>query len=63
MKKEDPKKAAMEKKICKYLSNLTFKELKELNINGQQMVKIKAGEIVRFYTKTFDRLKKLVEKK
>lgn len=60
--KEDKNREAMEKKICRYLSNLTFKELKELKINGQQMVKIKAGDTVRFYAKTFERLKKLVVK-
>jgi hypothetical protein len=53
----------LEKKICKHLSTLSYAELKELGINGQQTVKIMNGETVRFYAKTLARLRGLVEKK
>lgn len=53
----------LDKKICKYLFNLTYTELHELKLNGQQIVKIKKGEPVKFYSKTRERLRKLVEKK
>ena len=56
-------KKALEKKICKHLALLSFDELKELGINGQQSSKIKRGEVVKFYTKTLERLRKLVEKR
>ena len=53
-------KQKIEKKLCKKLSLLSHQELREMGINGQQAVKIKNGEIVRFYLKTFRRLSKKV---
>lgn len=49
-------------KLCKYLRNLTWIKLRELKINGQQAIKIKNGQPVRFYPKTIARLRHLVEK-
>jgi len=52
----------LEKKICKYLALLSFADLTELKISGQQQIKIKKGEVVHFYAKTRERLAKLVTK-
>lgn len=44
--------------ICRRVKLLTRLETKELGINQQQVDKIKRGETVRFYEKSFQRLKK-----
>jgi hypothetical protein len=44
------------KKIKEALSVMSWKELREIGINGQQAMKIKSGEDYRLYDKTIERL-------
>jgi len=53
------KKEEVMQKICDALAILTWRELAELGVNAQQAQKIKRGEKVRFYGKTFKRLRSL----
>lgn len=48
------------KKICATLYIMKWREIAELGVNAQQVQKIKRGEQVRFYGKTLERLKRLV---
>jgi len=47
--------------LNKKLSIMSYKELADLKVNGQQAVKIKAGKPVKFYLKTLLRLCTLVK--
>ena len=51
----------LHKKLYKRLALLSYKELAELKISGQNAVKIKNGRPCVFYAKTFARLRHLVE--
>lgn len=52
----------LEKKIIKAVKSLPWKEIFALGINAQQAQKIRRGELVRFYKRTLDRLRKKFEK-
>lgn len=60
MSKTASEKDTITAKICAALSIMSFQELAELGVNAQQAQKIKRGEKVRFYAKTYERLKSLV---
>ena len=60
MTKEEKEVDRVTKKLCRYLAGLSWVELRELKISGQQQKKIKDGKTVRFYKKSFERLRKLV---
>lgn len=57
MTKEEKERDKIYKKICDQLYIMSWKELAYLGINAQQAQKIKNGERVRFYGKTFERLR------
>ena len=55
-------KEKLKNKILKHLERMTYSELAELGINGQQQQKILKRQPVRMFDKTIERLKGLVVK-